>query len=67
MESDLASDLESGLVCETSKVINRQLEKLKEANRELWTEVEALLREKKEFNHSLQQQVKTLQICHSFQ
>lgn len=65
MDSDLESDLESGLVCETSKVINRQLEKLKEANKELRTEVEVLLRDKNEFKHCLQQQVKTLHICHS--
>lgn len=67
VDSDLESDLESGLVCESSKVINRQLKQLKEANKELRTEVEDLLRDKKEFKHFLQQQVTnlvTLQICH---
>lgn len=57
-DSDLESDLESGLVYETSsKVINHQLEKLKEASKELKTEVEVLLRNKTEFKNHLQQQV----------
>lgn len=65
VDSDLESDVESGLVYETSsKVINHQLEKLKEASKELQTEVEVLLRDKKEFKNHLQQQVKASQICH---
>lgn len=64
VDSDLESDLESGLVYETSsKVINQQLEKLKEASKEQKTEVEVLLRNKKEFKNHLQQQVRTSQIC----